>query len=1251
MTSSEANAWDELALDRHGFIEASAGTGKTFTIENLVVRILTEPSGNPWKRWIDLDEVLIVTYTEKATEELRFRIRRTLEEKLHAPSAAEKLPGDAARHIERCLTRFDRACMYTFHGFCNRFLTAHAFESQSSFGEEQADPAELALRSVREIIRGTLVAGAWADCEKMRLSLEKWRIKDVDDFCGKVSSVIRHYGGDGQGRDALRPGPQAEKIVLLYNDVRRTFCTRDPDGHPFALSWGRIKAALKLRADPKKKGETLKTLLCLPQLDTAEQMLAFFRQEPLACAMVRKDPAEFFLPVASKASESYRSPRQVAAVIDGHNGRSFSEYMNTLSALHAALQEHDAAQDLEGLFSIIKEAHAGFLLLKRQNGMRTFDDMIRGMHDVLAGNNDSMLSVLRSRFRYGIIDEFQDTNAQQWDIFRRIFVDDGDRRPVSRKSCLYVVGDPKQSVFSFQGSDVAVYQSALAELKRDGAADVPLRTNYRGTQAMMAACNRLFIDNQDNPAGGGWFLSDESGIRYSEVASWGRVRDADCAPGVPKELRTPMVFKALYSVNESGLETRKKADKERDLARWICSTIDYLLRPENGRTPLRIPDDTEHKAVSTITYRNLEPNDICILVEKHREAGPLMKLFRERGISYTKQRNTGLFVSDECLHLLAMLDAVDRSADGVATKKALLTKFFGFSPADLGETPDLYDDAWKDQVELMRRFSVMAGRRQWGMLFGELFKTTALLDGLAQDVDRKLRVAALRQLRSYCLRCLIERKMGLTELVARLRSLYKEEITEEEDETIFQKETEGNAVRILTMHSAKGLEFPLVFIAGGKGAGGTSTDYYAVHNPAGGTDFWFGECRQGKDLFERMRRRETRRLYYVALTRAKYRLFAPVWDLYDPAAGSIVRRGRRSDASSASALFLSRAFGRVAVAGTGNDDLFSFVAQTRAAPEAGAARLSRGGTNVSAVALGAESPAPPANRMTIQHSYSGMVRLAQKLGVRLNPGADEPHDSDEATWGKKNEILEPGAATGNALHDILEQADFGRWAGAPAVQDLLTLGSPSALLVDKSLSNRGLFTGTRKDAHIRVAAAALVQSSLCAVFPDPAGAERPSIMLGGLAAAQRRPEAEFHFTFAKDRTPFPEAGRAIGGWVLGFIDLLFRIGARYYLVDWKSNWMPDNDYGVDAIRENMERHHYDVQYKVYSLALHHWLSRRIPSYDPEINFGGLVYVYLRGTAPGTARGIWTIRPTHAELRDEWPLFVKDRLREAGGAAS
>jgi exodeoxyribonuclease V beta subunit len=1241
MTGTKKNAWDELSLHKHGYIEASAGTGKTFTIENLVVRILIDPQSNPWKRWIDIEELLVVTYTEKAAEELRYRIRHTLEETLRKRAS---LDADAVAHIDRCLTRFDRAAIYTFHGFCNRFLTSHAFESHSTFGADakQTDASQLALRVVRDSIRSTLMAAQWADCEKMQASCARWDCDGVDDFCKKATSVLQQY--DPNRHDALRPGPQPDTIVSMYNQIRAAFGTDDPNNHPFAQSWSCLKSALNLKTAPRGKKELLlKAIISAPKLDTAGDVVAFFQAEPIGSAFIKKCPSSLFIPVEDEESSNYRSFAEVASVIADFKGKSFTDFINSLDGLHKALTQHAAAENLKDFFSILCDAREKLSRLKHENGVLTFDDMIVYMHTVLSGKDRQLLSVLRKRFRYGIIDEFQDTNMLQWDIFKRIFVDENDTRPDNLKSSLYVVGDPKQSVFSFQGSDVNVYLKATEELKKAGATEALLTTNYRSSQAMVKACNSLFLDGCDSDSDDDWFMYESSKIRYSAVHSCGDVADIERDEGVPEELQRPVVFRALYSVNKEGLETRRKADKERVLAQWICSLTAYLTRCENGRTPIRIPLEKETAAQSNPAYRNLELSDICILVEKHRDAGPVMRLFREKGISYTKQRNTGLFASDECLHLLVMLDAIDRLDNNVAVKKALLTKFFNVSPSRFGETPDVYGEFFRDEVEKVRHCAVLAQRRQWGMLFGELFRATALFDSLKKDPERKLRIAALRQLRNYCCRRLIDDHLTLESLVGCLRSLFKGETREAEAEDIFHKETEGNAVRILTMFSAKGLEFPVVFIASGKGTEKKTVDYYPVRNDNGGTDFWFDK-KQGKVLFKRLHTQETRRLYYVALTRAKYRLFAPVWDAYDADAGGIVQAGKSGDRSSASSLFLSRIC-HAASARVENSALLSLVNDNFTVPAGGEPPTVEKAEEPVAGRWLAQDGTSPAKRMTVQLSYSGMVRLARNLGIRANPGADEPIDSEKDREARQKEVLAPSAKTGNALHDILEQADFASWAQAGSAADLLAAGSHSAQLIERSLAGRGLLPGTQKDALVREAAAALVRNSLFAAIPDPAG--DGTITLGAIPGPQRKTEAEFTFTFAKDGGPFPPEGEAIGGWVLGFMDLLFRHQGRYYLLDWKSNWLPDNNYEKEAIGKNIELHRYDVQYKVYSLALHNWLRNRMKEYDPQKHFGGVLYVYLRGTKPGLNSGIWTGRPLLGQLQTEWPAELANRVAGIG----
>jgi exodeoxyribonuclease V beta subunit len=747
------------------------------------------------------------------------------------------------------------------------------------------------------------------------------------------------------------------------------------------------------------------------------------------------------------------------------------------------------------------------------------------------------------------------------------------------------------------------------------------------------------------------------------VLSGTTVADAICSGDVPLALRKPVTFLDVSEPERngrapgenSGANKGTKAAKSGVLAEWICSLIRYLTTAERGETPIRIPTEKSAPSSDAVAYRNIALGDICILVERHGEAKPIMKLFRRNGVPYTKQRNTGLFASDECLHLLAVLEAIDKSDDAVAVKKALLTRFFGWRPADIGEAFEAVSDRWSEATKLLRRLSDLRGRKQWGTLFAELFRSTGLFSRVANDREPALRIAAYRQLRTYCLRSLIDKRITLAELVARLRLLNKGELSEAEDEDVFHRETEGDAVQILTMFSAKGLEFPIVFVVGGKGEDRPASNFYSAGNKDGGTDFWLDKD-QGKEALRRVREQEIRRLYYVALTRAKYRLFVPLWDHSDEE-GNVPGRDR----SSASALFLSRLCCAV-LAKKENEPSFSLLTAPvfpscidagSKAPSSGAGLFSQG------VAIGewrgenGSEVAPPAGRGTILESYSGMVRMAGKLGIRTNPGADEDHgvsgpQAADAPVEQESDVLVSSAETGDALHAILEEADFAEWAQAACIDKLIEPGSAAALLVERSLGARGIIKGDGNDGTRKRRAAELARNSLLAAIEDPCG--KGTIALAALKKAERMSEAEFYFTFDKNGKPFPPAGADPGGWVLGFIDFLFRTGDRYYLLDWKSNRIASGVYNRETIGENMEAHRYDVQYKVYSLALHNWLAQRVPSYDPARHLGGIIYVYLRGTSPGLGSGIWSIHPSREDLETVWPAEIEKRLSQRLRAA-
>jgi len=1250
--AQSGNAWEVLDLSTHGFIEASAGTGKTYTIERLVCRILARPEETPWKRPVGLDEILIVTYTEKAAAELRGRIRAVIEQMLSALDGRQAGDaditalinagrGDAAalqNHLERCLTQFDRAAIHTIHSFCNRYLGAYAFESGRTVDAEIGDAQEVARRAARAVARSSVREMEVRGPGTVAGLLEAWGLT-----AGTLIELLAQIAGawNPSRGDAILPNVNEQDFAAALRSFHNRFCTGSPETHPFVKNFNAdsLKNGLRLARRPQapwieERAAFIRLLLSMPAVQDSASFSAWIQQR----WNDKKDKqynglAGFFI-------TSSRTFEEMSPVVGEKDGASFDEFIRGIETLRS-LASHVRYQPL---MDLIAKTHEKLAEFKQRSNLVTYDDIIASMHAALGcgktsaggGQIPPLLALLRRQFRYGIIDEFQDTNRMQWDIFRRIFMDDNEGRPADERGCMYVVGDPKQSIFSFQGADVTVYMRALRDIRLSSVnsrnVGIRLDRNFRSSPEMISAHNAIFSMED-------WFVWEDAGDdieppRYHNVGA-GKPANSPCYTRDSGWPQAAVVLRRLYAGggegDGDGTKDGNKSVKAHRLASWITSWICHLTgRDDDGETPMKMP---ERDGIVRLS-------DVCILVEKHAEAIPVMQCLRQSGIPFSKQRNDGLFRSEECLYLMAVLDAIDKPENPKAIRAAFLTPFFGHTADEFAENEDLFGEYWRADMGMLRAWSVPARRCEWGRMFGAIYRESGIFARVGCEDDGKLRVAALRQLRSYCLRELIDKHLTLAQCIVRLRSLYAGSIKEAEEEDIFHRETDGDAVQILTMHSAKGLEFPVVFIAGGAGENRRDQRYLALRNGRGGTDFWIGTG-AGKQLFERQRDCEQRRLYYVAMTRAKYRLFVPVWD--NP-------RSNKAK-NSASCRFLSRCLEQAA-ARLSDPSLIAF--DTR--PMSGSAAAYRGGA---AAAVPAEEiigdfdrrsaqigQHPPLARTTVRLSYSSMTRLAERFGVRITGGSDERHETPldaQEEEELRNEILPPGAVSGEALHAIFETADFGHWArldsAACAHEDPACRET-----VERCLTQFGLLAGDASDEKRIRCAAGYAWNSLKAAAVDPFPGASVPIVLGEIERRQRMAEVEFHFVFGRDGAPF-NAGSRAAGWVRGFVDLVFEHEGRYYILDWKSNWLAGKDYSAEKITADMELHRYDVQYKVYACALDHWLGRKLgAAYDRANHFGGVMYFYVRGTQAGRGdTGVWAQRPSDEQLQTEWPAFLRQQI--------
>ena len=551
---------EEFDLDRHAVVEASAGTGKTYTIEVLVQRLITEID-------VPIDEILIVTYTEKATGDLKRRLKQTLERSL--------LRSDEHRdQLQRALDHFDQAAIFTIHAFCQRLLQEYALEQGQDF--------QLTLVDDRELLQGVL-----RDVQR-----KTWR---------------RHFGTH-------------LKAVLERAGYHRGS----------AEAWERRVLEVAGRYKPR----------------SGHQLRPTF-------------------------------------VADWH------------------LRLHDPAVNWAGQLEVftILEMQAQLRASKRERGLLSFDDMIANVEESLDPERnpdaESLLATLRARYRYGIVDEFQDTDPLQWRIARRIFLDGGASR-------LFVVGDPKQAIFGFRNADLPAYLTAVKQMKEEFAANAyPLDVNWRSEPDLLEGLNCLFVDGE-------WF-PPQSGIAYRPVH----------APDEDKRLtrmakdRTDRAALTVVDVTEwTELRNARKR-----YARFVAGEIKRLLDDRHGpRMTFQPRNEPE---------RPIHAGDICILIMKRPEAEPILKALDAAGIAYNFYKQLGLWQSPEAFHVETLLHALANPDDPASLRKALLTCFFRIRPEELARCPDV--PMQHPARQLFQNWIGFSESRAWSSLFASMVEDTGLL--------------------------------------------------------------------------------------------------------------------------------------------------------------------------------------------------------------------------------------------------------------------------------------------------------------------------------------------------------------------------------------------------------------------------------------------------------------------------------------------------------------------------------------------
>ena len=1230
---------DTLDLWGSRLIEASAGTGKTWTIAALYLRLVlghgnANGEAHGFDRPLRPSEILVMTFTRAATRELSDRIRARLLQAAQCfrgelatapdPFLAMLLAdypegparSQAAWALDNAAQSMDEAAVYTIDAWCQRMLREHAFDSGSLFDETLvADEEALRTEAAQDYWR----QGCYPlDAPALQQVLAVWR---------NVEALVADMRALAPQATAAMDASQSLAEVLAQASAERSHAVQQ-----LRQGWAERAQAMQdwldgqtanhkkdwdgRRLSPKKYTEWLTTLKDWARGDLACDV------PDLKTGWQRFTPAG--LQEARKADAPHLTPPSV-----------FAEFA-TLQTACAQLPEVGVALRLHAASWVCARLQAR----KRQSGSFGFADLLERLHAALHGEHGQRLRErMVQQYPVALIDEFQDTSPLQYQIFDQIY----QVAHNARSSALLLIGDPKQSIYGFRGADIYSYlQARRATTGRHYA----LQTNFRSTSALVGVVNHCFAQAERVQSSGafGYRQAQDNPLPFTEVQ----------AKGLPTRLvgaHGPLPAMALVHALDvhSSLEMRQRFSE-------ICAA-QIVAWLGDARTGFASIDGAANEA-----FTRLRPADIAILVRTGKEASAVRQALERRGVAsvYLSDRDS-VFDSPEAHDLIHWLRAVANPQDVRLVRAGLATATLGLSLDTLGWLAN-NDEAFDQRSEQLR-----ALRTVW-QTQGVLAMLRQTLHQLALAAQWRNAANGERRLTNFLhLAELLQTASGTLDgehaLVRWLRTQIDDGAAQG-DAQIVRLESDADLVKVITIHKSKGLQYPLVclpFACSFREKERKSTRFVDLPAQDGSREVLLQYDDAQLALADADRLREDLRLLYVALTRAQHSVWLGFSALkvgnseqcvsHKSALGQLLGGDTPRDGADW--------LGPLQTLADGNNNIV-----LQAAPQGSARTPLAQSTTPTALRDVAHYQAQFERDWTIG-SFSRMSKnltpaagaLSELLPIQVSRPADDegneregaeapllavvsplalgPVGSTADLFGDTAPVAQPervchsftrGAKTGNFLHAQLE------WLAA----ENFALAQQPAL--QERLRKRCERAGFPAQADALVAwLTDVVQSPL----PGPGAAlSQLDVTLPEMEfwlVAQRMQSAQIdalcrqHLLGGVARPAL--AQQQLQGMLMGFADLVFEHQGRYWVLDYKSNHLGADDaaYSHSALQASMAEHRYDVQASLYLLALHRLLQARLGSaYDPAHQLGGAVYLYLRGVH-GPERGVCLIAPDLALL--------------------
>ncbi|UUE58582.1 exodeoxyribonuclease V subunit beta [Pectobacterium aroidearum] len=1169
MNSAAPQSLDVMTLPLLGerLIEASAGTGKTYTLAALYLRLLLGLGKQAaYPRPLLVEEILVVTFTEAATEELRERIRARIHalriaclrksaqgeesEKPKDASLAQLLAEisdhrDAADALLAAERQMDEAAIYTIHGFCQRMLSTNAFESGVLF--------EQVLIEDEQPLRRQACADFWRrycyplPVEVARIVGLEWKGPE-----NLLADLAPYLHGEAP---AFRLMPEEDETLQSRHD--KIVATIDAYKQRWLASAADLEALISASGVDKRSYSSKH----LP--NWLQKVTLWAEQQPTLDYQLPKDLVRFSQQALIEKTKKGEPPVHV-----------LFEETDRLLATPLSLRDLVIVRALSAIRESVSEE-------KRQRAELGFDDLLSRLDVALQQpGGERLASAIRERYPVAMIDEFQDTDPQQYRIFRTLYV--------GQPQCgLLLIGDPKQAIYAFRGADIFTYMHARGEV----AAHYTLGTNWRSSHQMVHGVNRLF-----------------ERLEYPFI-----FQNIPFLPVKPAESKRGLVFEVAGKPQPAlqfwltGSEPIGIGDYQQRMAHQCAAQIrDWLAASQRNEAWL-VTDDSR---------RLVKASDMSVLVRSRREASLIRDALSRLSIPsvYLSNRDS-VFSTPEASDMLWLLQAVLAPEQERTLRSAMATALMGL---DAGQVDALgqSETAWDALVDEFAGYRALW--RQKGILpmLRALMSRHQLAENLLASAEGERRLTDILHIGEL----LQDASATLDSEHALVRWLSQQIVqpNPQAENQQLRLESDRHLVQIVTIHKSKGLEYPLVWLpfishfrVQDQGIYHDRESYQAVLD--------LQNHEESQTLAEEERLAEDLRLLYVALTRSIYHCSVGV---------APIQRSRKKDGSSdmhQSALGYLLQRGKEAEAATLVSELEGMVGDGIALTPLQATEEQRW-----------QPDRPELAELRARHierqlrdgwrvtSYSGLQQHgsagAQDLVPRLDIEAiGERQEGDETQL--TPHTFPRGASPGTFLHSLFETLDFTQ----PVDDGWLA----------EQLQLQGF------EAHWQPVLKAWMNTLLQTPLNEQ------GITLSALDNADKQAELQFYIPIeapiqaaqldrlAKHHDPLSARCPALSfqqvkGMLKGFIDLVFRWEGRYYLLDYKSNWLgPDaSAYTQTAMMQSMAEHRYDLQYQLYTLALHRYLRHRIADYDYERHFGGVFYLFLRGVEeshPGN--GIFACRPS------------------------